>query len=237
LLAYIGSYVPTDYCRLGPIDRIFTRIGASDDLSGGRSTFMVEMTEAASILNNATEHSLVLMDEIGRGTSTYAGLALAQAIAQRLAAHNRSFCLFATHYFEITDLPRHVKGAINRHLSVKEHRGNIAFMHEVAEGPASKSYGVHVAKLAGLPPSVIKQATQTLEMLEAKHAAQEKQFDLFAQAPAPLATMAAQIEPAFDSELLSKLKQINPDDLNARQALDLVYELSAMVQLSGRGQT
>jgi DNA mismatch repair protein MutS len=237
LLAYIGSYVPTDYCRLGPIDRIFTRIGASDDLSGGRSTFMVEMTEAASILNNATEHSLVLMDEIGRGTSTYDGLALAQAIAQRLAAHNRSFCLFATHYFEITDLPRHVKGAINRHLSVKEHRGNIAFMHEVAEGPASKSYGVHVAKLAGLPPSVIKQATQTLEMLEAKHAAQEKQFDLFAQAPAPLATMAAQIEPAFDSELLSKLKQINPDDLNARQALDLVYELSAMVQLGGRGQT
>jgi DNA mismatch repair protein MutS len=232
LLAYIGSYVPTDYCRLGPIDRIFTRIGASDDLSGGRSTFMVEMTEAASILNNATEHSLVLMDEIGRGTSTYDGLALAQAIAQRLAAHNRSFCLFATHYFEITDLPRHVKGAINRHLSVKEHRGNIAFMHEVAEGPASKSYGVHVAKLAGLPALVIKQATQTLEMLEAKHAAQEKQFDLFSQPASE--TTDVQVTSTVDSELLSKLKLINPNDLNARQALDLVYELCAMAQVNGR---
>jgi DNA mismatch repair protein MutS len=238
LMAHLGSYVPADFCRLGPIDRIFTRIGASDDLAGGRSTFMVEMTEAATILNHATEHSLVLMDEIGRGTSTFDGLALAQAIAQRLANHNRCFCLFATHYFEITELPKYAKTAINRHLSATEQRGSIAFLHEVSEGPASKSYGVHVAKLAGLPSAVIKQANQTLERLEAQHAAGDSQFDLFgvsknsANQPNQLSTHASTPENALiaSSTTLHRLLAINPDDLNARQALDLIYELTALAK-------
>jgi DNA mismatch repair protein MutS len=232
LLAHLGSYVPADFCRLGPIDRIFTRIGASDDLAGGRSTFMVEMTEAATILNHATENSLVLMDEIGRGTSTFDGLALAQAIAQRLANHNRCFCLFATHYFEITELPKYAKTAINRHLSATEQRGNIAFLHEVSEGPASKSYGVHVAKLAGLPSAVIKQANQTLERLEAQHAAGDSQFDLFGAGRADATSeQTTQIGvTAMKSATLDRLRAINPDDLNARQALDLVYELAELIK-------
>jgi DNA mismatch repair protein MutS len=236
LMAYCGSYVPADYCRLGPIDRIFTRIGASDDLAGGRSTFMVEMTEAATILNNATDNSLVLMDEIGRGTSTFDGLALAQAIAQRLTNHNRSFCLFATHYFEITELPKHTKAAINRHLSVQEHKGNIAFMHEVAEGPASKSYGVHVAKLAGLPNAVIKQATNTLAQLEARQAAGDEQFSLFNALSPDLdssqednsTTTHSLSAAAGNNEIAQRLSEVKPDELSARQALDLVYELVAL---------
>jgi DNA mismatch repair protein MutS len=233
LLAHLGSFVPADFCRLGPIDRIFTRIGASDDLAGGRSTFMVEMTEAATILNHATENSLVLMDEIGRGTSTFDGLALAQAIAQRLANHNRCFCLFATHYFEITELPKYAKTAINRHLSATEQRGNIAFLHEVSEGPASKSYGVHVAKLAGLPSAVIKQANQTLERLEAQHAAGDSQFDLFGMATNNAPTGQTQPTGSITiskSATLDRLRDINPDDLNARQALDLVYELAELIK-------
>jgi DNA mismatch repair protein MutS len=233
LLAYLGSYVPADFCRLGAIDRIFTRIGASDDLAGGRSTFMVEMTEAATILNHATENSLVLMDEIGRGTSTFDGLALAQAIAQRLANHNRCFCLFATHYFEITELPKYAKTAINRHLSATEQRGNIAFLHEVSEGPASKSYGVHVAKLAGLPSAVIKHASQTLERLEAQHASGDDQFDLFgAQAMGGSQPIEAQgAKPlSTPSATMDRVRAINPDDLNARQALDLIYELAALAK-------
>jgi DNA mismatch repair protein MutS len=232
LLAHLGSYVPADFCRLGPIDRIFTRIGASDDLAGGRSTFMVEMTEAATILNHATENSLVLMDEIGRGTSTFDGLALAQAIAQRLANHNRCFCLFATHYFEITELPKYAKTAINRHLSATEQRGNIAFLHEVSEGPASKSYGVHVAKLAGLPSAVIKQANQTLERLEAQQAAGDSQFDLFGSSETNATSGQTTLvnTTATKSATLDRLRSINPDDLNARQALDLVYELAELVK-------
>jgi DNA mismatch repair protein MutS len=236
LMAYCGSYVPADYCRLGPIDRIFTRIGASDDLAGGRSTFMVEMTEAATILNNATDNSLVLIDEIGRGTSTFDGLALAQAIAQRLTNHNRSFCLFATHYFEITELPKYTKAAINRHLSVQEHKGNIAFMHEVAEGPASKSYGVHVAKLAGLPSAVIKQATNTLAQLEARQAAGDDQFSLFNALSTDfddskadnLTSKNGLSGPASNNQLVQRLNEVKPDELSARQALDLVYELVAL---------
>jgi DNA mismatch repair protein MutS len=237
LLAHLGSYVPADFCRLGPIDRIFTRIGASDDLAGGRSTFMVEMTEAATILNHATENSLVLMDEIGRGTSTFDGLALAQAIAQRLANHNRCFCLFATHYFEITELPKYAKTAINRHLSATEQRGNIAFLHEVSEGPASKSYGVHVAKLAGLPSAVIKQANQTLERLEAQQAAGDSQFDLFGAAGTNTsADQSIQANVGAASATLDRLRSINPDDLNARQALDLVYELADLVKKEADAQ-
>jgi DNA mismatch repair protein MutS len=238
VMAYCGSYVPADFCRLGPIDRIFTRIGASDDLAGGRSTFMVEMTEAATILNNATENSLVLMDEIGRGTSTFDGLALAQAIAQRLTNHNRSFCLFATHYFEITELPKYAKAAINRHLSVQEHKGNIAFLHEVAEGPASKSYGVHVAKLAGLPSAVIKQATNTLAQLEARQAAGDSQFNLFNTLAVDTEKSTQKSEPvAPPNELRQRLSEVKPDELSARQALDLVYELVALASLASAQTT
>jgi DNA mismatch repair protein MutS len=239
LLAHLGSYVPADFCRLGPIDRIFTRIGASDDLAGGRSTFMVEMTEAATILNHATDNSLVLMDEIGRGTSTFDGLALAQAIAQRLANHNRCFCLFATHYFEITELPKYAKTAINRHLSATEQRGSIAFLHEVSEGPASKSYGVHVAKLAGLPIAVIKQASQTLERLEAQHAAGDNQFDLFGATKNSVDQLdhaSSNAQAMVNSTTLNRLLAINPDDLNARQALDLIYELTTLAKNDQQAQ-
>jgi DNA mismatch repair protein MutS len=153
LLAYIGSYVPAASASIGPIDRIFTRIGASDDLANGRSTFMVEMTESATILNGATEHSLVLMDEVGRGTSTFDGLALAWAIARHLIDVSRSFTLFATHYFELTQLPESHPSAVNVHLSAVEHKDSIVFLHAVQDGPASQSYGLQVAQLAGVPPA------------------------------------------------------------------------------------
>ena len=241
VLAYCGSYVPADYCRLGSFDRIFTRIGASDDLAGGRSTFMVEMTEAAEILASATEHSLVLIDEIGRGTSTFDGLALAQAIAQRLAQHNKSFCLFATHYFEITELPKTTRGAINRHLSVKEHKGDIAFLHEVAEGPASKSYGIHVAKLAGLPAAVLKQASASLEKLQAQQDSLNLQAGLFddERVPdsVPVELSARKQVDSVDTAVTERLLELNPDELNARQALDLVYELVNLAKQRVNGTT
>ena len=160
LLAHIGSYVPADSARIGPIDRIFTRIGASDDLASGCSTFMVEMTDTANILHNATAQSLVLMDEIGRGTSTYDGLSLAWACAEQLAGPIRAFTLFATHYFELTQLPEKLPGLANVHLDAVEHGDTIAFMHAVQEGAASRSYGLQVAALAGVPRSVITRARQ-----------------------------------------------------------------------------
>ena len=180
LLAYVGSYVPADVARIGPIDRIFTRIGAADDLAGGRSTFMVEMTEAAAILNDASPRSLVLMDEIGRGTSTFDGLALAWAIARHLLGHNGCFTLFATHYFELTQLPDEFPQAANVHLSAVEHGKGIVFLHSVSEGPASQSYGLQVAQLAGVPPAVIRAARKHLAKLERQslmHPA--PQLDLF----------------------------------------------------------
>ena len=237
LLAFCGSWVPADSCRLGPIDRIFTRIGASDDLAGGRSTFMVEMTEAAAILNAATERSLVLMDEIGRGTSTFDGLALAQAIAARLIAHNRAFTLFATHYFELTQLAQRHAGVINRHLAAVEHRGGIAFLHEVRDGPASRSYGLQVARLAGLPAPVLRQAGQALEALERQSRAGDPQIDLFAEAASGAqqpeeAEAAAPPEPSpIDSRaqaLQAELAGLEPDALSPRQALELVYRLRAL---------
>ncbi len=189
LLAYVGSFVPADRAMLGPVDRIFTRIGASDDLAGGRSTFMVEMTEAAAILNNAGEHSLVLMDEIGRGTSTFDGLALAWSIARHLLSHNRCFTLFATHYFELTQLPEQFSQAANVHLSAVEHDKGIVFLHTVSEGPASQSYGLQVAQLAGVPPSVIRAARKRLTELERQSAGQTRQtipqLDLFAPRATP----------------------------------------------------
>lgn len=166
LMAYIGSYVPAQKVEIGPIDRIFTRVGAADDLASGRSTFMVEMTETANILHNATEYSLVLMDEIGRGTSTYDGLSLAWACAENLANKIKALTLFATHYFELTQLPEKMEGVANVHLDALEHGDTIAFMHSVQDGAASKSYGLAVAALAGVPKEVIKRARQKLRELE-----------------------------------------------------------------------
>ncbi len=216
LLAHAGSFVPAKSARLGVLDRIFTRIGASDDIAGGRSTFMVEMTEAANILNNATEASLVLMDEIGRGTSTFDGLALAWAIARHLLEKNRSLSLFATHYFELTQLEQEYPQARNVHLSAVEHQHHIVFLHSVNEGPASQSYGLQVAALAGVPGGVIRTAKKYLLELEDK--ASSRQGDLFSGA-AP--------EPEAHPALLL-LEETNPDELSPRQALDLLYRLKKL---------
>ena len=243
LLAYCGSFVPADLCELGPIDRIFTRIGASDDLAGGRSTFMVEMTEAAAILHAATDQSLVLMDEIGRGTSTFDGLSLAHAIASRLLAHNRCYTLFATHYFELTQLAAAHSGAINLHLAAAEDRGGIVFLHEVRDGPASRSYGLQVARLAGVPSAVIRSAGALLAELEARARKEDQQFDLFAQHdgapetdepstahPAPWPAMITDREAQIASDIANRLLDVDPDALSPRQALELVYALRLLVK-------
>src|SRR5205085_3478912 len=190
LLAYCGSFVPAKSASLGPIDRIFTRIGAADDLAGGRSTFMVEMTEAATILNNATARSLVLVDEIGRGTSTFDGLALAYAIARHLAEDVRCYTLFATHYFELTQLAAELANVVNVHLDAVEHKDRIVFLHRLEGGPADRSYGIHVAHLAGIPRDVVRAARKHLGELERQLRPAGAQPDLFsadlaAQAPAP----------------------------------------------------
>ena len=215
LLAYTGSYVPAAAANLGPVDRIFTRIGAADDLAGGRSTFMVEMTETANILHNATESSLVLLDEIGRGTSTYDGLALAWATAQHLAETTRAFTLFATHYFELTALPDELDATANVHLTATEYQQQIVFLHQVAEGPASQSYGVQVARLAGVPSSVLQQAQARLRELEAQQVHDHPlQPDLFAREPPPIHDLVRE-----------RLADIHPDELTPKQALALLYEL------------
>src|SRR5471032_2152613 len=230
LLAYVGSYVPASSAIIGPIDRIFTRIGATDDLAGGRSTFMVEMTESAAILNAATEHSLVLMDEVGRGTSTFDGLALAWAIARHLIDSSRSFTLFATHYFELTQLPDSHPSAANVHLSAVEHKDSIVFLHAVQAGPASQSYGLQVAQLAGVPQAVIKAARKHLARLEAQALDATPQRDLFA---APSADPYAQEEeeaqaPAAalneaQQALLDAIADLDPDALTPRDALEQLY--------------
>src|SRR6185369_13451324 len=183
LLAYCGSFVPAKSACLGPVDRIFTRIGASDDLAGGRSTFMVEMTEAAGILNNATPKSLVLVDEIGRGTSTFDGLALAYAIARHLAESVRCYTLFATHYFELTKLASLLPHVANVHLDAVEHKDRIVFLHRLEGGPADRSYGIHVAHLAGIPRDVVRAARRHLAELESQLAPVSPQPDLFSNAP------------------------------------------------------
>ena len=221
LLAAMGSYVPATACRLGPVDAIHTRIGAADDLANAQSTFMLEMTEAAVIVHGATEHSLVLMDEIGRGTSTFDGLALAAAIATQLHDRNRSFTLFATHYFELTDFPRDHERAVNVHVGAVESGHDIVFLHQIEPGPASRSYGVQVARLAGMPPALIRQARATLEALEAKAEAGQAQVDLFAAAPPP----AAAAEP---SALEAAFAGVDPDTLTPREALDTLYRLKAL---------
>ncbi len=220
LLAAMGSYVPATACRLGPIDAIHTRIGAADDLANAQSTFMLEMTEAAAIVHAAGEQSLVLMDEIGRGTSTFDGLALAGAIATQLHDRNRSFTLFATHYFELTEFPLRHERAINLHVGAVESGHDIVFLHQVESGPASRSYGVQVARLAGMPAALIRQARATLEALESKAAAGQAQVDLFAAPPAVAAAEPTALETA--------LARINPDALSPREALDALYRLKSL---------
>jgi DNA mismatch repair protein MutS len=226
LLAYCGSFVPAAEATLGPLDAIHTRIGAADDLAGGRSTFMVEMTEAAAILHRATAQSLVLIDEIGRGTSTYDGLALAWAIAHQLAEKNRSLALFATHYFELTALPAEIEGCANVHFDAVEHADGIVFLHAVAEGPASRSYGLQVAKLAGVPGETVRRAKGYLARLDKFNAAGHAQADLFA-APAGAATgvAAATEEDAAARALRERIAEIDPDALAPRDALAILYAL------------
>jgi len=220
LLAAMGSFVPASACRLGPIDAIHTRIGAADDLANAQSTFMVEMTEAAAILHGATEQSLVLMDEIGRGTSTFDGLALAGAIARHLHDRNRSFTLFATHYFELTEFPARHERALNVHVSAAETGDDIVFLHAIEAGPASRSYGVQVARLAGMPAALVRQARATLEALEAQRSAAEAQIDLFAAAPE-----TASFEPSPVEAALSRLE---PDMLSPKEALQALYDLKSL---------
>lgn len=231
LLAYVGSYVPASSAVIGPIDRIFTRIGAADDLAGGRSTFMVEMTESAAILNGATENSLVLMDEVGRGTSTFDGLALAWAISKHLIQVSKSYTLFATHYFELTQLPELHPSAENVHLSAVEHKENIVFLHAVQPGPASQSYGLQVAQLAGIPQSVIRSARKHLAELEAHSVQSTAQFDLFSSsaAPAEAEPEIAVIPPALQ-ELQDTIASIDPDSMTPREALDALYELKSLIR-------
>jgi DNA mismatch repair protein MutS len=220
LMAYCGSFVPARYARLGPLDRIFSRIGASDDLAGGRSTFMVEMEETANILHNATEHSLVLMDEIGRGTSTFDGLSLAWACGVELATRIRAFTLFATHYFELTTLPEEYPGIANLHLDAVEHGDSIVFMHAVREGPANQSYGLQVAALAGVPAAVVARARSRLRELEEnaqRHSERAAdQLSLF-----PLDSPS----PALDA-----LSALDPDGLSPREALETLYRLKSLVE-------
>jgi DNA mismatch repair protein MutS len=216
LLAHCGSFVPATRCRIGPIDAIYTRIGASDDLASGRSTFMVEMTEAAAILHGATDKSLVLMDEIGRGTSTFDGVALAFAIARHLIEKNRSYTLFATHYFELTHLAQDYPVCCNVHLDAVEHGHKIIFLHAVKDGPASQSYGVQVAALAGMPPSVVREARRRLTLMENREVGTLNQPDLFASAP-PLPEPP---HPALDA-----LRDLKPDELTPRDALEKLYTL------------
>ncbi len=231
LLASMGSFVPAAACRLGPIDAIHTRIGAADDLANAQSTFMVEMTEAAAIIHGATEHSLVLMDEIGRGTSTFDGLALAGAIAHHLHDRNRSFTLFATHYFELTDFPLEHERAINVHVAAVESGDEIAFLHEIEAGPASRSYGVQVARLAGMPPALLRHARAALEHLEAERIARQPQIDLFAAAASSDVEHAADpgsVNRVADSTLGDAVAALDPDMLTPREALDALYRLKAL---------
>ena len=246
LLAHAGSFVPAESAVIGPVDRVYTRIGAADDLSGGRSTFMVEMTETANILNNATAESLVLLDEIGRGTSTYDGLALAWATGAHLAARLRSFTLFATHYFELTALGVEHDTVANVHLKAVEHDRGIVFLYEVSPGPASRSYGIQVAELAGVPREVVRQARRQLERLEAEDRGGRgrAQLDLFGgdlsesteepgrDLPEASALTAPDPEEVRRREradaLRDALEAIDPDGLSPREALEVLFRFKEM---------
>jgi DNA mismatch repair protein MutS len=238
LLAHIGSFVPAQSAEIGIVDRIFTRIGSSDDLAGGRSTFMVEMTETANILHNATARSLVLMDEIGRGTSTFDGLSLAWACARHLAEKVAAFTLFATHYFEITSLPETIPGIANVHLNATEHNDNIVFLHKVQEGPASKSYGLQVAKLAGIPAEVLQQAQAQLNLLEQgvhpEHSTRPITQPMVSEIPLPTEYAASPLQSglfdALPDPAVEALKKINPDNLSPREALEQLYRLKEILR-------
>jgi DNA mismatch repair protein MutS len=227
ILAHAGCYVPAKRVVLGPLDRIFTRIGASDDLAGGRSTFMLEMTETANILNNATDKSLVLMDEVGRGTSTFDGLSLAWACAAFIAAKIRAFTLFATHYFELTSLAGEAPGVANVHVEAVEHSDKLVFLHSVREGPANQSYGLQVAALAGIPRSVIAQARRYLTELERERDALRTSHS--PQTELPL-FVAADFAPPAPSAALEALRAIDPNALSPREALDLLFRLQQLDQ-------
>ena len=224
LLASMGSYVPASACRLGPIDAIHTRIGAADDLANAQSTFMLEMLEAAQILHNATPNSLVLMDEIGRGTSTFDGLALASAIATQLHDRTQAYTLFATHYFELTEFPAKHHAAINVHVSATESGHDIVFLHEIQAGPASRSYGIQVARLAGMPAAVLNHARHALTTLETQALQSQAQVDLFAAPSTP----DPETEPRAAHELDAALAAINPDALSPREALEVLYRLKTI---------
>ena len=226
LLAAMGSYVPADACRLGPVDAIHTRIGAADDLANAQSTFMLEMTEAAQIMHRATPNSLVLMDEIGRGTSTFDGLALASAIATQLHDRTQAFTLFATHYFELTEFPLKHHRALNVHVSAAESGRDIVFLHEIAPGPASRSYGIQVARLAGVPAAVLHHAQQTLAALERNASISQAQVDLFAPPPDAQSTGPSALE--------SGLAAMDPDALTPREALDALYALKKLAREDAR---
>lgn len=241
LLAHVGSYVPAQKARIGLVDRIFTRIGSSDDLAGGRSTFMVEMTETANILHNATPRSLVLMDEIGRGTSTFDGLALAWACARYLAETVQAYALFATHYFELTRLPDQFPGVANVHLDATEHRDNIVFLHKVQEGPASKSYGLQVAKLAGIPAEVLQRAQEQLTLLEqgsSTHPSSDppgnpSSDQPFTPEPTPETPDTPVQTGLFDAvphPALEALFALQPDELTPREALERIYQLKQLLR-------
>lgn len=238
LLAHTGSFVPADSARIGPVDQIFTRIGASDDLASNRSTFMVEMSETACILHHATEQSLVLMDEVGRGTSTFDGLAIAHAVAGHLLQKNKSFSFFATHYFELTRLPETCAAAVNMHLSALEQGRDIVFLHQIQPGPAGKSYGIAVAKLAGLPNRALKAAQKYLDELEAQAADAQPQLDIFnlaqegrggSDAGTPADDDAGS---RSDGILTETLNQLDPDKLTPLEALSELYRLKELARAS-----
>src|SRR5690606_21846817 len=251
ILAHVGSFVPAEIATIGPIDRIFTRIGAADDLTGGRSTFMVEMIETANILNNATPSSLVLMDEVGRGTSTFDGLSLAWAAARHIATRIGAFTLFATHYFELTTLPEELPSCANVHLDATEHGRELIFLHRVKPGPANQSYGLNVAELAGVPRAVIDEARDYLARLEQYQQALVPPGPQRPRDPVPppgrtqraRGTWAheppggvARIEPSADgaaAALAARLRELDVDALSPRQALDLLYELAAAAKAAG----
>ena len=224
LMAHVGSFVPAERVVLGPLDQIFTRIGASDDLASGRSTFMVEMTESAAILHHATERSLVLMDEIGRGTSTFDGMALAFAICRHLIEKNRALTLFATHYFELTLLPNEYPDLANVHLDAMEHGSRIVFLHAIEEGPANQSYGIQVAALSGIPASVVKAAKRQLREFEQRASINPLQPDLFAT---PMIDYIDTVE-TVPNPVVEKLAGIDPNELTPKQALEALYELKSL---------
>ncbi len=235
LLAGTGSFVPAQKASIGEVDQIFTRMGSSDDTAGGRSTFMVEMTETANILNNATENSLVLMDEVGRGTSTFDGLSLAWASAEYLAKNIQAYSLFATHYFEITQLADDLANVANVHLSATEHEDRIIFLHNVLEGAASQSYGLQVAQLAGVPNRVIGQAKRKLKTLEDGESGQCTVNEYAAEENSKASTLSPHA--AFQGDMFAleasavekALNEVNPDELSPKQALDKLYELQALL--------